>query len=64
MKLSSALRGYWLERKRDLAERTILAYQGVYDDFINYVSDIDVSEITPQMLREFLNAQYDRGVGD
>lgn len=55
MKLSVAIRGYFLDRSFELAETTITGYRIYFDGFINFTSDKDIEDITRFDVIEFLN---------
>jgi integrase/recombinase XerD len=55
MKLSFAIRGYFLDRSLELAETTITGYRIYFDGFIAFIGDKDIESITRFDVIEFLN---------
>ena len=55
MKLSFAIRGYFLDRGLELAETTITGYRIYFDAFTAFVGDREIESITRFDVIEFLN---------
>lgn len=62
MKLSDALQGYWLTRRRYLAEDTKRNYTNRFKRLIAHVGDPDFCAITTADIRNLLEHESDRGV--
>ena len=64
MKLSFAIRGYFLDRGLELAETTITGYRRYFTLFADFIGDKDIEEITRFDVIEFLNhLQATRNMG-
>ena len=65
MKLSFAIRGYFLDRSLELAETTIKGYRHYFTLFANFIGDKNIEEITRFDVIEFLNhLQSNHDIGD
>lgn len=64
MKLSDALQGYWLTRRRYLAEDTQRNYASRFKRLTAHMGDPDFRSITSGDVNEFLEHEASRGVSD
>ena len=65
MKLSHAIRGYFLDRSLELAETTIVGYRHYFTLFVEFVGDKEIEAITRFDVIEFLNhLQATHSIGD
>ncbi len=54
MKLSSAILGYWLDKKIEFKPKTVVSYSHIFDLLTAFVGDIDIDKITSNDVRRFL----------
>lgn len=64
MKLSEALQGYWLTRRRYLADDTKRNYTNGFKKLTAYLGDPDFDSITTADIQGFLNGESERGVSE
>lgn len=64
MKLSDALQGYWLTRRRHFAEDTRRNYTNQFKKFVAHVGNPDFASIASPDVRKYLNHELDRGLSD
>lgn len=64
MKLSDALQGFWLTRRRNFAEDTRRNYANRFKMFVAFVGDPDFKSITTKDVRAALDHEHARGVSD
>lgn len=63
MKLTQALDGYWLDKKLDFSPATIRNYGHTFNQFLDYIGDIELQEISSDDIRRYLNYLHtDRGL--
>lgn len=55
MRLSDAIDGYWLEKRRRLSPHTITDYDLTFRRFIAYTGDPDIAAVTSDQVRKFLD---------
>jgi integrase/recombinase XerD len=54
MKLSQAIAGFWLEKKLSFSPNTVANYGYTFREFIDFVGDMDIEQITAIDIRRFL----------
>lgn len=64
MLISNALKGYWLERKRDLSPATYAEYTHWHRSFIAFHGDPVVTEVTAAHVRQWLNDLAEEDLAD
>lgn len=64
MKLSEALQGYWLTRRRYLADDTRRNYANRFKRFATFIGDPDFRSITTTDIQRLLDSEHDRGMSD
>lgn len=64
MKLSDAIQGFWLTRRRSLSEDTRRNYGGRFKQFVKFIGDPEFLAIDSKDIRAALNNEHDRGVSD
>lgn len=62
MKLSTAVEGYWLARKRDFSQNTVNDYSLTFRRFVAFVDDSDMATVTTDQIHGFLNHLDDMGL--
>ena len=55
MKITDAVTGYWLERKRQLSPATYADYSLTFKRFAESFPTLDIEAVTPNHVRQFLN---------
>ena len=55
MKLSAALDGFWLDKRREFSKTTVRNYSHWFRRFIDFVGDIEFGDITATHVKRYLN---------
>jgi integrase/recombinase XerD len=55
MKISTALEGFWLEKRRQVSPRTVENYTRIFNQFIDHLGDLELEQVTTIDIRRHLD---------
>lgn len=55
MKITTALEGYWLEKRRQFSARTVENYTRIFDQFVDHLVDLELEQVTTIDIRRHLD---------